>query len=244
VTALPQAKPPLVSETFVSLQGEGSLTGTPSWFVRLSGCNLRCQWCDTPYASWAPEGEKRGIDELVREARASGVLHAVVTGGEPLIFPQCADLCAQLRDAGLHVTIETAGTVDSPADCDLLSLSPKLSNSTPTDDPRDPGGVWRDRHEARRLDFDALGALLDRAPAAQCKFVVQSERDVAEIDAILSRVNAPRERLRPSDVFLMPEGTTVPDAAHVLWVVELCVARGWRYAHRLQIELFGDTRGT
>jgi len=237
-----------ISETFVSLQGEGALTGMPSWFVRLSGCNLRCRWCDTPYASWSPEGEQRTIEALVEEALASGVRHAVVTGGEPLIFPQCPELCARLRERGLHVTIETAGTVDSPggtpAECDLLSLSPKLANSTPRSDPRDPLGVWTDRHEARRLNPAALRALLDRAADAQCKFVVTNEDDLAEIDAILREINADRARLRPDQVFLMPEGTRVPDPAKVAWVVRLCLERGWRYAHRLHIELFGDTKGT
>ncbi|TVQ63640.1 MAG: 7-carboxy-7-deazaguanine synthase QueE [Phycisphaerales bacterium] len=241
----------LVSETFVSLQGEGSLAGMPSWFVRLSGCNLRCRWCDTPYASWSPEGEKRTVESLVEEAAGSGVRHAVVTGGEPLIFPQCASLCARLREAGLHVTIETAGTLEGagekggePAKCDLLSLSPKLRNSTPANDPRDPLGVWTERHEARRLNPDALRALLDRAPDAQCKFVVTGEADLAEIDAILAEINRGRERLKPSQVFLMPEGTIVPSPERVAWVVRLCLARGWRYAHRLHIELFGDTKGT
>ena len=71
----------LVSETFFSVQGEGLLTGVPSWFVRLSGCNLRCAWCDTPYASWNPEGPSRGIDAIAEEVRRSGARHAVVTGG-------------------------------------------------------------------------------------------------------------------------------------------------------------------
>ncbi len=241
--------PALISETFVSLQGEGALTGTPSWFVRFSGCNLRCRWCDTPYASWSPEGEKRTVDTLADEAAGSGVRHAVVTGGEPLIFPQCAELCARLRRAGLHVTIETAGTVEGPApdthaECDLLSLSPKLRNSTPSNDPRDPLGVWGERHEQRRLNPDALRALLDRAPDVQCKFVVTGEQDLAEIDAILAEINRGQERLKPHQVFLMPEGTSIPNPARVAWVVRLCLERGWRYAHRLHIELFGDTKGT
>src|SRR5215468_5509616 len=89
-----------VAETFTSIQGEGKLTGTPSWFVRLSGCNLRCAWCDTPYASWRPEGSSRTLDDLVEEARANsgggGVRHAVITGGEPMIFPQLTELTRRL----------------------------------------------------------------------------------------------------------------------------------------------------
>ncbi|MEM7623183.1 MAG: 7-carboxy-7-deazaguanine synthase QueE [Planctomycetota bacterium] len=235
----------LVSETFVSLQGEGSLVGTPSWFCRFSGCNLRCRWCDTPYASWDPEGAKRTVKDLINEARGSGVGHAVLTGGEPMIFPQLAPLAEGLDRAGLHITIETAGTVDrDDVPFHLMSLSPKLSNSTPTGDPRDPAGTWASRHETRRIDLPSLQALLDRtssgARAKQLKFVVTGEDDLAEIDTLLAQLDG----IAPQDVFLMPEGTTVPDPAAVRWVAACCVARGWRYAHRLHIELYGDTRGT
>lgn len=237
------AKAAPISETFVSVQGEGALTGVPSWFVRFSGCNLRCRWCDTPYASWSPEGDRRSIDELTDEASRSGVRHAVVTGGEPLIFPQAVGLCQGLRDAGLHVTIETAGTV-APSEpeslaCDLMSISPKLANSTPTGDPRDPVGAWAQRHESRRLNFDALAILLTLAPARQLKFVVTKPTDLAEIEGIVDRL-----RVEPSEVMLMPEGVAVPDPESIRWVVEACLVRQWRYCPRLQIELFGDTRGT
>jgi 7-carboxy-7-deazaguanine synthase len=234
----------LVSETFTSLQGEGSLTGVPSWFCRLSGCNLRCRWCDTPYASWNPEGDKRTVASLVEECLASGVRHAVLTGGEPMIFPQLAPLTHALTRHGIHITIETAGTVDrDDIAFDLMSLSPKLSNSTPAGDPRDPAGKWAERHEARRIDLDALQSLIDRsaAPRArQFKFVVTGPSDLAEIDELLSNLRG----VAPGEVFLMPEGVRVPDPASVRWVVDLCIERGWRYGHRLHIELFGDTKGT
>lgn len=235
----------LVSETFVSVQGEGALSGVPSWFCRLSGCNLRCRWCDTPYASWKPEGVRRGVDEVVAEAVGSGVRHAVLTGGEPMIFPELAPLTAALRGAGLHITIETAGTVDrDDVAFDLMSLSPKLANSTPVGDPRDAGGVWAVRHEARRLDFAALQGLVDRSGAAgrarQFKFVVASASDLEEIEAVLGRLRG----WSPGEVFLMPEGVRTPEPAAVAWVVGACLARGWRYGHRLHIELFGNTRGT
>lgn len=236
-----------ISEAFLSLQGEGKLTGVPSWFIRLSGCNLRCSWCDTPYASWNPEGDKQAIGDIVRAAVNSGARHAVVTGGEPMIFAKLPDLCAQLRDAGMHITIETAGTVFMQTPCDLMSISPKLSNSTPPieppHDPRDPGGVWAKRHEARRLNPEALVRLIGASPDRQLKFVVTSETDLAEIDALLADIEK-SVRLDPADIMLMPEGATTPDPASVRWVVDLCLARGWRFCWRLHAQLFGDTRGT
>ena len=140
----------LISETFYSLQGEGELTGVPSFFIRTSGCNLRCAWCDTPYASWKPEGAERTVAELVSEAKLHPGRHAVLTGGEPMIAPDLPALAAALRAEGFHITIETAGTVAPPAGlaCDLASISPKLANSTPSAEAA--GAGWAARHEASR----------------------------------------------------------------------------------------------
>lgn len=240
-----------ISETFTSIQGEGRLSGVPSFFVRLSGCNLRCAWCDTPYASWAPDGGPRSLEALLGDARASGVRHAVITGGEPMMFPQVVALTRSLKAAGMHITIETAGTIIPPANpsghtvaCDLLSLSPKLANSTPgaggVHDPRDPGGLWQVRHEKRRLNLPVLQQLICEHPSHQIKFVVRDELDVPEIDSLLARL----EGWSPDDVMLMPEGTTPPSPQRRAWLTNLCTSRGWRYCHRLHIELFGNTRGT
>src|SRR5688572_27987629 len=123
-----------ISELFYSIQGEGKLIGVPSVFVRASGCNLRCTWCDTPYASWDPDGEEIAVDEIVRRVAQHEASHVVVTGGEPMIMPDVVELCDALKSHGHHVTIETAATVYKPAiKLDLASLSPKLSNSTPSD---------------------------------------------------------------------------------------------------------------
>lgn len=234
-----------ISETFTSLQGEGRLTGTTSHFIRTSGCNLRCTWCDTPYASWKPEGGPRTIASLVEEAVASGATHAVITGGEPMIFPGTPALLAALRRAGFHNTIETAGTV-FPEDwsdlaCDLMSISPKLANSTPPPgDPRDPNGLWRERHEARRLNPPVLQRLIDTFPNRQLKFVVAAPEDLPEIERIVGSLRG----LEPSDIMLMPEGVRVPTDDAVRWVRDACATRGWVYCRRLHIELFGNTRGT
>ncbi len=215
------------------------LAGTPSWFCRVSGCNLRCSWCDTPYASWSPEGDARTIDELVSEARASGLRHAVLTGGEPMMFPRIGILTHRLREMGMHVTIETAGTVDQDLTCDLISVSPKLANSTPIDDPRDPAGVWQERHEARRFQPEVLRRVLSRGAQRQVKFVVCAPADLDEIDAIVRTIGCD-----PSEVMLMPEGVRPKRPHEVRWVVDVCLERGWRYCPRLHIDLFGNQRGT
>src|SRR2546426_10236001 len=96
-----------VAELFYSIQGEGKLAGVPSVFVRASGCNLRCVWCDTPYASWNPEGEDVAVDQIVRRVGEFGSRHVVVTGGEPMIMLDISALCDALKGAGHHITIET-----------------------------------------------------------------------------------------------------------------------------------------
>jgi 7-carboxy-7-deazaguanine synthase len=230
----------LISEIFYSLQGEGELTGVPSVFVRTSGCNLRCAWCDTPYASWDPQGEPRTIPQIVAEVESHPqARHAVLTGGEPMIAKDIRPLAAELKKIGRHLTIETAATVapDGIA-CDLASLSPKLLNSAP--DPLEHG-TWRKRHEATRWQPDVVRAWIDRYNY-QFKFVVARPEDVDELEHMLAALNreVPRHK-----VFLMPEGTTLEKIrARAGWLGELCKARGYRYAHRLQIELYGNKRGT
>src|SRR5438309_1907432 len=121
-----------ISELFYSIQGEGELTGVPSVFVRTSGCNLRCNWCDTMYASWEPRGTEMSVNQIVAEVGNHHAQHCVLTGGEPMIAKGIYELAQTLRAADQHITIETAATI--PPDgiaCDLASLSPKLSNSAP-----------------------------------------------------------------------------------------------------------------
>lgn len=240
VNLLEPARDLPVSELFLSFQGEGKLAGVPSFFIRLSGCNLRCRWCDTPYASWTPEATAIPVESVVRQAASTGVHHAVVTGGEPFIFPQLGRLCAELRASGIHVTIETAGTVFQAVHAELISISPKLSNSTPVGDPRDPAGVWAGRHEERRLRPEVINQLIAAHADRQLKFVVAAPDDLSEIEALLPRLTG----WRPEDVLLMPEGVEPPSREKSRWIVEACIARGWRYCPRLHLDVFGNTRGT
>ena len=227
-----------VSELFYSIQGEGKLVGVPSVFIRLSGCNLRCTWCDTPYASWEPQGTEMSIDAIVEQSRAFNSCHAVLTGGEPLIFPEIVKLSDSLRNAGHHITVETAATVYQPIQVDLASISPKLSNSTPFER---EGGRFAINHERQRLNIPVIQKLMDEAPVFQLKFVVSAPDDLDEIRTILDQLR----RWSPADVLLMPEGTdqaTLNDRAS--WIAEVCKQTGYRYCPRLHVTLYGNRRGT
>jgi 7-carboxy-7-deazaguanine synthase len=222
-----------ISEIFYSVQGEGGLVGVPSIFIRTSGCNLRCSWCDTPYASWHPEGEELPIGrilELTAEYRAAR--HVVLTGGEPMIMPGIVELSERLRERGLHITIETAGTVHAPVQCDLMSISPKLSNSTPE-------GAFRAQHERLRIQPDTLRQLISQYDY-QLKFVIANLPDLAEAQQLVATLNVPADK-----VILMPEGIS----AEVLnergvWIAELCKEHGYRFSPRLHVHLYGNRRGT
>src|SRR5688500_8193520 len=223
-----------VSELFYSIQGEGKLTGVPSVFVRASGCNLRCTWCDTPYASWDPEGGDIAVDEIVRRVAEFGARHVVLTGGEPMIMPDIEALAAAMHERGHYITIETAATVFKPVKLDLASLSPKLSNSTPWER---EGGRFAVAHERQRLNVPVIQQFIDTSPDFQLKFVVATENDLIEIDSLLAQLN----RWRPADVLLMPEGidaTTL--ASRAGWISEICKRTGFRYCPRLHVELYGN----
>jgi 7-carboxy-7-deazaguanine synthase len=225
-----------IAEIFYSIQGEGTLVGVPSVFIRTSGCNLRCTWCDTPYTSWQPEGRDQPVEQIAQVARSfPGAAHAVVTGGEPMIAPGIVPLTELLRQSGLHITIETAGTVYLPVACDLMSISPKLSNSTPHE--RDEGR-WARQHDRLRYQPDVLQRLMREYPY-QLKFVVQDERDMREVEEMVGALSAVRQQ-----VVLMPEGTSRElIRERGLWLAEVCKITGFRYSPRLHVDLWGDKRG-
>ena len=220
-----------IAEIFYSIQGEGALLGTPSVFVRTSGCNLRCAWCDTPYTSWNPEGREMTIEEIAGEARRRPARHVVVTGGEPMIQPEIGALTERLRALGLHITIETAGTVFQPVECDLMSISPKLSNSTPE-------GPWAERHERARLQPETLRRLMAICDY-QLKFVIAEPGDAAEARVVAASVGAD-----PTRVILMAEGVDREVLRErSVWLAEICKDEGFRFSPRLHVDLYGNQRG-
>ena len=227
-----------IAEIFHSIQGEGLLAGVPSIFIRTSGCNLRCHWCDTPYASWKPEGPEMSVEEILKKLTEWNCDHVVLTGGEPMIAPDLPELATALKKQKKHITIETAGTIlPNSIPCDLASISPKLSNSTPSPE-RDP--AWAKKHEATRLQPEVISEWIRKYPF-QLKFVVSSENDLVEIKNLLSCLPPV-----PSDrILLMPEGIDVKAlSTRSPWLVDICKREGFRFCPRLQIELFGHTRGT
>jgi len=143
-----------------------------------------------------------------------------------------------LKQQKKHITIETAGTIPPKGiPCDLASLSPKLSNSTPSPE---RGPAWVKKHEATRLQPEVISEWIRKYPF-QLKFVVSNENDLAEIKTLLSRLPPV-----PSDrILLMPEGIDVKTlAARSPWLVDICKQEGFRFCPRLHIELFGHKRGT
>ena len=226
-----------IAELFYSIQGEGRLTGVPSAFVRTTGCNLRCSFCDSEYTSWRPAGDAMTVAKVIDRLMEFPTRHAVVTGGEPLLVPEVEPLCAGLRERGYHVTVETAATVFRPLACDLASLSPKLSNSTPH---HREGGRWARRHDRLRLQVDVIRAFMGHGDY-QLKFVVDRPEDVAEVDEVLAQLPG----VERTKVLLMPQGVTREELDHKAgWLAEVCKERGFRYCPRLHIELYGNRRGT
>ncbi len=147
-----------VKEIFLSIQGEADTVGWPTVFVRLSGCPLRCRWCDTAYAFQG--GERMTLAAIVAEVTAYGVRHVTITGGEPLAQPGCLTLLRRLADTGLEVSLETSGALD------ISGVDPRVSRVM---DLKPPGSG-----EAARNRWENLDHL---RPADQVKFVIADRRD-------------------------------------------------------------------
>jgi 7-carboxy-7-deazaguanine synthase len=226
-----------ISEIFYSIQGEGRLCGIPSVFIRTSGCNLRCVWCDTPYTSWRPEGKSWSISKILNEVKKYPTHYIVITGGEPLLAQEIEELAGELKRDGAHITIETAATIFKPVACDLLSLSPKLAHSTPW---KREQGKFAQLHEKQRLNFPVIQRYVDGYDY-QIKFVVERKEDFDEIREVLGKV----KNIDPARVLIMAQGTTKKQLSEKAgWIVELCKKNGYGFTPRLHIELFGNRRGT
>ena len=220
----------IVNELFYSLQGEGSLAGVPSVFIRLAGCPLRCCWCDTKYAWDETAGREMSCEQVLEALDGHPTRHVVLTGGEPMVHEGVSGLAAAIREKGYHLTIETAGICFIEGlEADLMSISPKLSNSLPENADR----------PAERLNLGVLRQLI-AAYDYQIKFVVDEPDDLNEISDILEKL----DELDLYSIYLMPQATQMDaymEKSH--WLAEYCKQTGFSFSPRLQVMLWGSQRG-
>ncbi len=230
-----------INEIFYSLQGEGFLAGVPSVFVRLAGCPLHCKWCDTKYSWDETKAAHYSIDKIVKTVDNWPCRFVVITGGEPMINPDLTlkhdlpELVHRLKNSDKHITIETAGISFIPdLPCDLMSISPKLSNSTPAEP------ELAAAHEDSRLDIAVLRKLIDDYKY-QLKFVVDSQDDLPEIQQAIEEIG----NVDLKKVMLMPQAATRDEfLAKSPMVADMCKRTGFTFCQRLQVLLWNNERGT
>jgi 7-carboxy-7-deazaguanine synthase len=218
----------IISEIFHSIQGEGTLAGTPSVFIRLSGCSLHCKWCDTQYAWDANQGDEIPVAEIVNKVVHWTCRFVVITGGEPMHNPQLPELTAALKERNKHITIETSGiNFIAGLSCDLMSISPKLSNSTQSG-------------ENPALQYlPSLKQLIRRYPY-QLKFIVDSADDLPQIQQILKQIGG----VSAEKVMLMPQAKKRDELiAKSPMVAKMCVEAGYLFCQRLHILLYDGEKG-
>jgi len=240
----------IISEVFISLQGEGLRTGIRSVFIRTLGCNLRCKWCDTPYTSWNLE---KGIDEeyaLEYIRQSDNTRDIVITGGEPCLHTKFLyNLMKLCRERNKFVTLETNGTIDEihfnrniVEAVDLVSISPKLKDSAPNYDEK-----WFKLHNRERINLPVIRAWIDNAKDYQLKFVVNHDSEIEEINNLLREIEDLYEdhiSLDLNKIWLMPEGRTEEELkAKREWLAKKCIETGFRYCERQHIIIWGSKRG-
>lgn len=225
----------IINEMFYSLQGEGVLAGIPSIFIRLPGCPLRCRWCDTKYAWQENEGTDYSVDDILKFAEPFPTRHIVITGGEPMTHPDIRKLTDAFASQDTHLTIETAGIrYLSHLNCDLMSISPKLRNSNPNDMTLSP------EYDAVRFDPNQIQQLIEEYNY-QLKFVVDTEKDLADIARCLNRL----ENADPNRVYLMPQAATREEYLRKSpLIADFCKKTGFAFAPRLHLMLWDSNRGT
>jgi len=240
-----------LGEAYTCLQGEGKYIGIPHILLRVSGCRLRCQFansfCDTPYASWKPEKGKYTLNDVVKFYEDNPhIKHTMITGGGPTIHSKLLqELCYIGKTHNHHITIETEGSEFVPTTADFISLSPKLSNSTPRP------GTWmeytnrevtekdKEQHEKWRCNYDAMKQLIKYHDDYQLKPVISSLTQLGEIKELQKILDVPNDK-----IWLMPEGIVEEELSkRRVWLMELCEEFGYNFSDRLHIIAYGDKRG-
>mgnify|MGYP000869340921 CR=1 FL=1 len=225
------------------LQGEGKLVGVPHILIRTSGCPLRCTFkdtiCDTPYSSYRPENGKYSLNDIKSFVEQyPQIKYVMITGGEPTMHDQLLiELCRILKSYDLYITLETAGTYKTNAVVDLISLSPKMSNSTPKLSPSITQDTI-DRHEKYRKNYKTMLHYINQYTDYQLKCVVSTPEDIREILELQTILNVPNNK-----VYLMPEGIEADQiTSKHLWLIEYCINYGYNLCDKLHVRYFGSKR--
>jgi len=218
IASVPAVAELRITETFLSLQGEADTVGWPTFFIRLTGCPLRCRYCDTAYAFHG--GEWQTIARLVDEARQSGARHVCVTGGEPLAQRQCLTLLTVLCEGGFQVSLETSGAIDASM------VDERVARVI---DVKTPGSG----ESQRNLDL----ALQNLRPRDQLKFVIC---DRADYEWCRERVRTERLEAR-CQVLFSPSYQQLPAGQLANWI--LADRLPVRFQIQLHKILWGDAPG-
>mgnify|MGYP002840825777 CR=1 FL=1 len=221
---------------FHTIQGEGKYVGVPSVFIRLSGCNMRCKWlnsdgsvtlCDTPYSSHHPEKDMKSLAEILQAVDRYNTEHVVISGGEPFLQEELPQLVQDLKKKQKFITIETNATIYQETQADFISMSPKLNSSM---------------HQVEKafqlpVSQEVIAKFIQSEADWQLKFVVNQREDVEEIAEICRQLGVEK------NIFLMPQAIRKQELEErSQWVAELARERGWQYADRLHIRLWGAKR--
>jgi 7-carboxy-7-deazaguanine synthase len=207
-----------VNEIFHSLQGEADAVGFPTVFVRLTGCPLRCQYCDTEYAFHA--GDWHDVGAIIDQVHAFATRHVCVTGGEPLAQPNCLPLLRGLCDAGFEVSLETSGAMD------IRDVDGRVARVV---DIKTPGSRESARNRVENFEF------LTRRD--QVKFVICSREDYDWSKAYLLAHDLPGR----CQILFSPSYSQVPPAALAEWILADRLAV--RFQLQLHKILWGDVPG-
>ena len=221
-----------INEIFYSLQGEGSLAGVPSVFIRAAGCPLRCRWCDTAYAWDFSAGTEYAPETLLDRIAGYPTRHLVLTGGEPLVQDTVRAFIGAFAEVGYHVTVETAGIAFLPdLPIHLVSISPKLSNSMTASPLGQP--------EVERFNSAAICQLMEAYPY-QLKFVVETPNDLDEVAECIERLGA----VDPERIYLMPQAARREEYLEKSqWLAEYCLKTGFSFSPRLHVMLYDGQKG-